>query len=108
MRNCAATATAPDTTNIAVIRIDSCAGLRLAACNSSARYTWKDNTYDPIIAVANSRNDRLASTVRQSCRIDVRPSPDSISRCGRANNCATVSTANTAAATAAVSLKSTP
>ena len=107
IRNCAATATAPETTNVAAIRIDSCSGLKLAACSGSARYTWKDSTYDPIIAVANSRNDRLASTERQSCRIDVRPSPDSTSRCGRANNCAMVSAANTAAAMAAVSRKST-
>ena len=36
-RNCAVTATTPDTTNTAAVRADSCCGAMSAACSGNAR-----------------------------------------------------------------------
>ncbi len=76
------------------------------AASGSARYTWKVSRYEPVIAPENSRNGRLASTVRHCARTPSRSRPAPPPRAGRARHWSTVSAAKTAAATVQTAVKS--
>ncbi len=81
--------------------------------SGSARYTWKDSTYDPIIATESSRNDRLARMPRHWASTPALPSlpfrwSSSARRAGSARICTTLSSAKIPAATRQVTRKSTP